>query len=119
MTTLSAARTRGYTNNQTNALPISTSTTIWGGAAVGIDPTTRLGDRMRPGYLFVGFAKSSVNHIPGQQRDNFVTVIDSGEVVLAVSGAVQADVGKDVYATDDDTFVLTSSGGSFVGVAKQ
>lgn len=119
MTTLSAARTRGYMNSQENAFPIDTTTTIWGGAFVGVNPATGKAGPMQTGWLGVGFAKSSVNHVRGQQRDNFVTVIDSGQVVLEVSGAVQADVGKDVYATDDDTFTLTSTGGSFVGVAKQ
>lgn len=119
MTTLSAARTRAYANSHINGLPILTSTTIWAGGAVGINPITRAVRALVGGDLFVGFAQSSVNHVPGQQRDTAVSIVQSGQVTLAVSGAVQADVGKDVYATDDDTFTLSSTGASFVGVAKQ
>lgn len=118
MTTLSAARTRAITHNHTNAFPILTTSRIWAGAAVGLVRATGKARALQAGDTFVGFAQSSVNHIHGEQRDTVVTVLDCGQTLLAITGALETDVGKDVYATDDDTFTLSSSGGSFVGVAK-
>lgn len=40
-------------------------------------------------------------------------------VKLAVSGAVITDVGQPVYASDDDTFVFSPVGTSFIGIVKR
>lgn len=119
MTTLSASRTRAYTNTNINGLLVPAATTIYAGAAVGVNEATGNPRPLQAGDKFIGFAQSSVNHIRGQEREAPLTVVDSGQVALQISGAVATDIGKDVFATDDDTFTFSSSGGSLVGVAKQ
>lgn len=119
MTTLSASRTRAYTNTDINGLMVPSTTTIYSGAAVGKNAATGKPRALQGGDQFLGFARSSVNHIRGQEREAPITLVDRGQVGLVVSGAVEADIGKDVYATDDDTFTLSSTGASFIGVAKQ
>jgi hypothetical protein len=119
MTTLSASRTRAYTNTNINGLLVPATTTIYAGAAVGVNEATGSPRPLQAGDKFIGFAQSSVNHIRGQEREAPLTVVDSGQVALQISGAVATDIGKDVFATDDDTFTFSSSGGSLVGVAKQ
>jgi hypothetical protein len=45
-----------------------------------------------------------------------VLVKQRGEIVLSVTGVASADdVGQTVYASDDDTFTLTSTSNSSIG----
>ena len=79
------------------------------GAAVGLNAA---GDA-RPltiGDLFVGFAQNEADNTSGAAAAIDVQVRHRGVVELTVAGATKDDAGAAVYAEDDGTFVLTSTG---------
>lgn len=63
----------------------------------------------------MGFAKDNVDNTDGTDGEKIVEVKSMGKVSLFISGLTIADVGKDVYASDDNTFTLTSTNNSKVG----
>jgi hypothetical protein len=97
-----------------NELPVIAADIIYEGAAVGDNGA----GYMRPlvaGDPFRGFAETIVDNSAGAAGDKKVRLIEEGLVKLSVSGAVITDVGQPVYASDDDTFVFTPTGNSFIG----
>lgn len=97
-----------------NDLPVIASDIIYEGAAIG-----QSGGNMRPlvgGDSFKGFAF--------RQADNSLGAAGAVNVKTRCRGFVELDVtgvtgvtnhGATVYATDDDTFTLSSTGGSSIG----
>lgn len=123
MTTLAANKARTYEVGDQNQLPVIASDILYGGSAIG---ATAAG-HVRPlegGDRFVGFVPA-----PSEQVDNSagaaaavdVVVRTKGIIELAVAGAVITDIRMSdgspmpVYATDDDTFVFSPVGASFIG----
>lgn len=115
MTTLNADTLRTFeTQEDTNALPVASKAKIFGGALVGRteDGYARA---LQAGDAAVGFAKDAVDNTDGEDGDTTVEVKARGKVSLFVSGLTVADVGKNVYASDDNTFTLTETDNSLVG----
>ncbi len=115
MTTLNADTLRTFeTQEDTNALPVASKAKIFGGALVGRteDGYARA---LQAGDAVVGFAKDAVDNTDGEDGDTTVEVKARGKISLFVSGLSVADVGKNVYASDDNTFTLTETGNSLVG----
>lgn len=97
-----------------NDLPVIAADIIYEGSAVGNDGN----GNMRPlvaGDAFEGFASAKVDNSTGAAGDKRVRVIKKGAVKLAVASLVLGDLGKPVYASDDDTFVLTEGSNSYIG----
>lgn len=125
--TLAANKPRAYSSGgNRNDFTLAASTKIYEGAAVGTVKATGLARQLVAGDKFGGFAEqtadSSVTNSPtsfSPYAATMVRVVESGEIELAVSGAVITDVGLPVYATDDDTFVFTPVGASFIGYVKR
>ena len=115
MTTLAANKPRTFEGGSRNEFPVAASTTIFEGCAVGIVDATGLARKLNAADRFGGFAEAKADNGSGAASAINVRVIESGAIVLAVSGAVITDVGQPVYATDDDTFVFSPVGGAFVG----
>lgn len=97
-----------------NHIPVVASDIIYAGAAVGLSS-----GNARPlsgGDVFQGFAEEMVDNSLGAAGAKKVKVRQEGIVELSVTG-VSAITNKDatVYATDDDTFTLSSTGGSSIG----
>ncbi len=115
MTTLAANKLRTFEQANINHLKVIASDIVYEGAAVGkVDAS----GHMRPlvgGDKFEGFALRKSDNSAGAAGDINVELIRSGRVQLSVSGAVITDVGMPVFATDDDTFVFSPVGGSFIG----
>ena len=116
MTTLAKDTPRAYElgTQDLNDVPIITDDIVYEGAACGFSSS-----RIRPlvaADVFAGFAKEQCDNDGGAAGAKDVKMIARGKVVLSVTGVTAiTDVGSTVYATDDDTFTLTSSGATAIG----
>ncbi len=117
MSTLAANTPRAYETGDFNDLPVIAGDIIYEGAAVGENAS----GYMRPlvaGDNFEGFAaKKADNSAAGAAAgDVNVKVQQVGRVQLTVVGVTAVtDEGSTVYASDDNTFTLSSSGNSAIG----
>lgn len=116
---LSADTPRTYELGDVNTLPVKGSTTIYEGAAVGDD-----GSGYARGLVandpFRGFAiRQADNSADSTDGAINVQVKTKGQVYLAVTSLAITDVGKNVYASADGTFVLTAASGTRIGRVKR
>lgn len=114
MTTLSIDKARPFELGDRNHLPVIAADIIYEGAAVG-DNGSGYARPLVAGDPFRGFAVDKVDNSAGAAGAALVEVKHEGRVQLSVASAAITDVGKPVYASDDDTFVLTATSNSFVG----
>lgn len=119
MTTLAANKPRAYELGERNHLPVIASDIIYEGAAVGLVDGTGHARPLTSADRFVGFAVAKADNSAGAAAAINVEVVKTGEIELAVTGAVITDVGQPVYATDDDAFTFLPVGGVFVGFVKR
>lgn len=118
MATLAKDTPRVYELGDNSHYPVIAADIIYEGAAVGLDGS---GDA-RPlvaGDKFVGFCRAKADNSAGAAGAILVDVKVSGQIQLAVAAAAATDVGKAVYASDDNVFVLTASTNSKIGVIKR
>lgn len=115
MTTLAANKPRSYELGNRNDLLMIAADIIYEGAAVGIVVGTGHARPLVAGDKFVGFAEATCDNSAGAAAAKSVRVVECGKIQLAVSGATITDIGKPVYASDDDTFTLTASTNTYVG----
>lgn len=115
MTTLAADALRNLEIGSIEQYPVIASDIIYALAAVGIVDASGHARPLSGGDRFVGFAEKRADNSAGAAAAKDVRVISAGKIKLSVSGAVITDVGQPVYATDDDTFVFSPVGGSFIG----
>jgi hypothetical protein len=116
MTTLAADTPRAYQQGDREDYPVIASDIIYEGAAVGENAS----GYARPLVAtdpFLGFAVSKVDNSAGAAGDKNVTVMTRGKVRLTVAGAtaITANDRPAVYASDDNTFTLTSTSNSKIG----
>jgi hypothetical protein len=114
MTTLAANAPRAWELGDHNELPIIAADIIYQGAAVGDNGS----GYMRPlvaGDPFRGFALEKCDNASGSAGAKNVKLLRKGKVSLSISGLAITDVGKDVYASDDNTFVLTKGTNTRIG----
>lgn len=112
---LSADTPRTYTDNpkSCNALPVQASSTIYVGSAVSIDTGGEVGPLSSSDTGFYGFAKEKADNSSGSAGDINAEIYTSGEVLLTITGLDDNnDIGDIVYASDDNTFTLTSATGN-------
>jgi hypothetical protein len=121
MATLSIDKSRNFASDIdpiTEGFPMIASDIIFIGAAVGANSS----GHMRPlesGDPFRGFAMKRADNSAGAAGDVNVSVRRQGIVQLTVTGVSAAtDVGKPVYASDDDTFTLTQTASPIGSIAK-
>lgn len=98
-----------------NEISVAAGQMIYQGAAVGIDATSGYARPLQAGDPFVGFAESPVDNRRGAAGDTRVRVREEGKAVLNITGLVITDIHADVYASDDATFTLTSTGNTKIG----
>lgn len=118
MTTLAADKVRTFPVRPyevTNELPVIASDIIYEGAAVG-DNGSGLARPLAAADPFFGFALRQCDNSAGAASAKNVVLRSRGCVVLPVTGATSAaDVSETVYASDDDTFTLTSTSNTAIG----
>lgn len=115
MTTLAANKPRAYEQGNRNDLLMIASDIIYEGAAVGIVAGSGHARPLQAGDKFAGFAESTIDNSAGAAAAQRVRVLTEGLIQLAVASVAITDIGKPVYASDDDTFVLTPSTNSYIG----
>ena len=111
---LSADAPRTYELGKINELPVAASTTIYEGAAVG-DNASGYARGLVAGDPFRGIAESQADNSAGSAGDINVRCITDGLVYLAVTSVAITDVGANVYASADGTFLLTAGSNSLIG----
>lgn len=118
MATLAADKPRAFELGEHNDLPVIANDCIFEGAAVG-DNGSGYARPLVAGDPFRGFAAEKTDNTGGSAGALRVRCRRFGDVQLAVSGLAITDVGKDVFASDDDTFVLTQSTNTRIGYVKR
>jgi len=114
MTTLAANSARTYELGDINEFPVIASDIIYEGAAVG-DNASGYARPLVAGDPFRGFAEKKADNSAGSAGDINVRVLSKGKIKLAITSLAITDVGKDVYASDDDTFTLTATSNTRIG----
>ena len=114
MSTLTADRIRDYELGTINEYPVIAGDVIYEGAAVG-DNGSGYARPLEGGDPFRGFAERCADNKDGVAGDARVRVREAGKVVLSIDSLALTDVGKDVYASDDDTFTLTRGSNTRIG----
>lgn len=114
MATLAIDTPRDYQLGGFEEYPIVAADIIYEGAAVGIN--AGFARPLVAGDVFVGFAQMNADNSTGAQGDKLVRVKTQGRAKLSISGlAITANNRAAVYASDDNTFTLTSAGNSKIG----
>ena len=119
MNTLATNTPRDYELGVRNHLPVIAADIIYEGAAVGVVDASGHARPLTAADRFAGFATRKADNSAGAAAAINVEVVQSGEIVLAVTGAVITDIGQPVYATDDNTFVFLPVGAVFIGYVKR
>jgi hypothetical protein len=109
MSTLTVDTPRAYVLGDLNDIPMIANDIIYEGAAVGIVVGTGHARPLVAGDYFAGFAQTKCDNTGGDAAAKNVRVIRKGRAYLAVTSVAITDIGALVFASDDDTFVLTSS----------
>lgn len=116
MATASAPVQRTYEIGDLNSHPIKASTKIYQGSAVGQAAASAVVRPLVATDKFLGFATDTFDNSAGADAAKTVTVKHEGLIRLTVAGlATTTPIGTSVYASDDNTFTLTSAGNSLIG----
>lgn len=109
---LTADKPRTYGAGEINDLPVKGSTKIYEGSPVG--DSSGYARNLASGDQFRGFALEQADNSSGSDGDITVRVRKRGLISLAVTSVAVTDVGRPVYASDNDTFALAGVG-SYIG----
>ena len=112
--TLTGNILRAWELGNHNEFPVIANGRIWQGAAVG-DNGSGFARSLVAGDPFRGFALEEADNSTGVAGAIFVKVLRFGKVKLILPGLVLADVGRDVYAINDNTFTLTRGTNTWIG----
>lgn len=115
MTTLTADKPRAYQLGDLEEYPVIASDVIYEGAAVG-ENGSGYARPLQAGDVFLGFALETADNASGSAGDIRVQVRTAGRIELPIGSlAITANDRPAVYASDDDTFTLTSTSNSLIG----
>lgn len=116
MATLTKNQTRDFKLDEfVEDFPMIASDIVYAGAAVTLDSSGNA-NPLQTDEEFAGFAMAKADNSAGAAAAITVPVRIRGFIKLSVTGVTaQSDYGDTVYATDDNTFTLTASGGLAVG----
>ena len=114
MTTLAADQPRDFYKGNFHEFPVIASDIIYKGAAVG-DNGSGYARPLQAGDPFRGFADYKVDNSTGSAGDKNVRTRTRGMIKLPITSLAITDVGKDVFASDDNTFTLTQSTNTRIG----
>ena len=114
MTTLAKDTPRGYELGEQENYPVIAADIIYEGAAVG-DNGSGYARPLAAGDPFLGFCTMNSDNSLGAAGDIRVRVKSEGAVLLTFGSVAITDVGKDVFASDDNTFTLTATSNSRIG----
>lgn len=109
MTALTNDTNRIYEIGNINEIPVAGGELIYQGAAVGGN-SSGYARGLHASDLFLGFAEERCDNSNGADGAKNVRLRKIGSVLLEISGVTLADISKSVYATNDNTFTLSSAG---------
>ena len=109
MVQLTKDLTRTYELGDINEYPILGGEVIYQGAAIGLEVASGYVRSLQATDKFVGFAEDNIDASNVSDGEKNIRVKRRGSVTLELSGAAITDVGKSLYATDDNTFTLSLS----------
>ena len=112
MVQLTKDLTRTYELGDINEYPILGGEVIYQGAAIGLEIASGYVRSLQAGDKFVGFAEDNIDASNASDGEKNIRVKRRGSVTLELSGAAITDVGKSLYAVNDNTFALSSAGSS-------
>lgn len=114
MSTLAEDKQRTFEVGDINSLPVVAADIIYAGSAVG--DNAGYARPLVAGDQFHGFCILRADNSGGAAGDINVQVRKSGTIVLPVTGVDGTDdIGKTVYASDDNTFTLTEASNTRIG----
>lgn len=115
-TPLAANKNVSLTTVSLRLVPVAGTTHIYQGALVCVNGSGyAVPAANTANYRFVGVAIHGVDNSSGANGDLSVSVRTAGEITIVSSGLTQADVGKPVYASDDQTVALATTNAIYVG----
>ncbi|MCR5859719.1 hypothetical protein [Mesorhizobium sp. J428] len=115
MATLAVNKQRDYQMGDKEEYPVIAADIIYQGAAVG-ENASGYARPLVAADPFLGFAEAIADNSAGAAGAININVKKRGNIVLPISGlAITANDRPAVYASDDDTFTLTSAGNSLIG----
>jgi hypothetical protein len=114
MTALATDSNRIYELGDINQVPVKGSSIIYQGAAVG-GHSSGYARSIANGDKFLGFADEHIDNSGGGDGLKTVRVRKCGAILLDISGVALGDIGKSVYATDDNTFTLSDTNAVYIG----
>lgn len=119
MTTLAADKPREFLLGDVAEYPVIASDIIYEGSAVG-ENASGYARPLAAQDPFLGFAQRTVDNSAGAAGAKTVVVKRRGVIKLPISGlAITANDRAKVYASDDDTFTLTSTSNTLIGTVLQ
>ncbi|MCC6358534.1 MAG: hypothetical protein IT450_07320 [Phycisphaerales bacterium] len=106
-----------YTSRELIEVPVDDNANIFKGALVGRKRATGYARPLVAGDEFLGVAyKQADNTVAGHTAGGIsVRLYQAIDIVHTLTGVAVADIGKDVYASDDATLTLTPTGNSRIG----
>ena len=114
MTALATDSNRIYELGDINQVPVKGSSIIYQGAAVG-GHSSGYARSIANGDKFLGFADEHIDNSGGGDGLKTVRMRKRGAILLDISGVALGDIGKSVYATDDNTFTLSDTNAVYIG----
>lgn len=113
---------KGYTERNQHlahhfACPALASSTIYAGALVGLSGA--YGRQLVAADTFVGMAVEKCDNASGASAAKNIKVDTGMEVKVTVAGSTSSTPGTKVYASDSETFTVTSSSNTLVGVLSE
>ena len=118
MATLAKDTPRAFFQGDHVDQPIIADDIIYQGAAVG-DNASGYARPLVAGDPFFGFCTMQCDNTGGAAGAKLVRIKAAGAAQLAVTSVAITDVGKDVFASDDNVFILTQSTNTRIGFVKQ
>lgn len=106
-----------YASQELVEFPVKDNVRIYKGAFVGRDRATGYARPLNAGDEFLGIAyQQADNTITGHTAGGInVRVHHAVDIIHALGGVAVDDIGKDVYASDDNALTLSPAGNSRIG----
>lgn len=102
-----------FVDQELRSLPVKAGAKVYKGALVGLSSGYARG--LVAGDAFAGIAYEAADNTGGADGAISVRVFTMGDFEHALASASRANNGAAVYASDDATLTLTSTGNSLVG----
>ncbi len=113
-----------YVDQELRTVPVKASTRIYKGGFIVVEESTGYAKPFVAGTgagtnnFFVGIAYEEADNSSGADGDINARVFTQGDFSHEIPGGTISDVGKKVYASDDDTLSLTAAVGTNVFVGR-